>query len=212
MEFNSIFGKRKIQEYESCSEYYYFYKDFCDAVKDGGWIKNGGLDILDLNNKLNTHNFAGRLIIDNEYGRYIEGGINRYALFVEGKFYLEGEDEFSLSDEIIKNEYEESCVIICYTGKHKIKPDILVKNYENFIPLSYHKLNKVFLYDKFIEEKRIPNILLYGELGSGKKKIIYDFFNKIYNYNKKLIKENTFVIDCNVKNGIQIIREELKLF
>ena len=154
VEFNSIFGKRKIKEYESCSEYYYFYRDFCDAVKDGGWIKNGGLDVLDLNNKMNTHNFAGRLIIDNEYGRYIEGGINRYALFVEGKFYLEGEDEFSLSDEIIKNEYENQSVIICYTGKHKIKSDILVKNYENFIPLSYHKLNKVFLFDKFVEEKR----------------------------------------------------------
>ena len=154
LEFNSIFGKRKIKEYENCSEYFYFYKDFGDAVKDGGWIKEGGTNVIDLNNKLYTHNSAERLIVDNEYGRYIEGGINRYALFMEGKIYLEDSEECSLTDEMIKNEYEEPCLIICYTGNHKIKPDILVKNYENFVPLSYHKLNKVLLYDMFIEEKK----------------------------------------------------------
>jgi len=154
LEFNSIFGKRKVKEYDSCSEYYYFYKDFSDAVKDGGWIKEGGTHVLDLNDTKYTHNTNGRLIVDNEYGRYIDGGINRYALFVEGKIYLEDGEEFTLSDEIINNEYEEPCVIICYTGNHKIKPDILVKKYENFIPLSYHKLNKVLLYDTFIEEKK----------------------------------------------------------
>jgi len=154
LEFNSIFGKRMIKEYESCDEYYYFYKDFSDAVKDGGWIKDGGTDILDLNDIKNTHNSNGRLIVDNEYGRYIEGGINRYALFMEGKIYLEDSEEFNLTDETIKNEYEEPCIIICYTGKHKIKADILVKKYENFIPLSYHKINKVLLDDKFIELKK----------------------------------------------------------
>lgn len=154
LEFNSVFGNRKRKLYDSCGEYYYFYKDFSDAVKDGGWIKDGGTKILDLNDNKNTHNSAERLIVENEYGRYIEGGINRYALFMEGKIYLETGEEFSLTDEIIKKDYEEPCIIVCYTGNHKIKPDILVKNYENFIPLTYHKLNKVLLDDKFIEEKK----------------------------------------------------------
>jgi len=154
LEFNSIFGKRKMKEYNSCSEYYYFYKDFSDAVKDGGWIKEGGTHVLDLNDTRYTHNTNGRLIVDNEYGRYIEGGINRYALFVEGKIYLEDGEEFMLIDETIKDEYEDPCIIICYTGNHKIKADILVKNYENFISLSYHKLNKVLLDEKFIELKK----------------------------------------------------------
>jgi hypothetical protein len=154
VEFNSVFGNRKMKEYESCGEYFYFYKCFCDATLDGGWIKGGGLKIIDLNEKMNTHNGSGRLIVDNEYGKYIQGGINRYALFTEGKIYLENEEEFSLTDEKIMCDIEDPYIIICYTGNHKIKPDILVKNYENFIPLSYHKLNTVLLDEKFIELKK----------------------------------------------------------
>ena len=33
--------------------------------------------------------------------------------------------------------------------------------------------------DEYIETKKIPNILFYGENGSGKKNIIYSFINKI---------------------------------
>lgn len=151
LEFNSIFGKRKVKEYESCSEYYYFYKDFGDAVKDGGWVKE---EVVDLKDSKYFQDKNGRLIVDNEYGRYNQGGINRYALFMEGKIYLEDGNEFSLSDEIINNDYKEPCIIIGYTGNHKIKPDILVKKYENFVPLSYHKINKVLLYDTYIEDKK----------------------------------------------------------
>lgn len=154
VEFNSVFGIRKMKEYESCGEYFYFYKCFGDATLDGGWVKGGGIEILDLNEKKNTHNSSGRLVVDNEYGKYIQGGINRYALFSEGKIYLENEEEFSLTDEKIMDEIEDPCVIICYTGNHKIKPDILVKNYENFVPLSYHKLNTVLLDEKFIDLKK----------------------------------------------------------
>jgi hypothetical protein len=89
VEFNSVFGNRKSIAYESCGEYYYFYTSFGDAVKEGGWIKTNNSY---LNDHCQKYNPAGRLIVDNEYGKYIQGGINRYALFVEGKNYIETEN------------------------------------------------------------------------------------------------------------------------
>jgi hypothetical protein len=154
VEFNSFFGVRKMKEYDSCGEYFYFYKSFEDATKDGGWLKDGGTSIIDLDNNFQTHNKSGRLIVENEYGKYIKGGINRYALFVEGKIYMEESEEFSLNDEIIEEEYNDECIIICYTGKHKMKRDILVKKYESFVPLSYHYLNNVLLDEQFIDYKK----------------------------------------------------------
>ena len=41
------------------------------------------------------------------------------------------------------------------------------------------------IYDKldhFIKINKIPNILFHGNNGCGKKTIIMDFINKIYNY------------------------------
>ena len=154
VEFNSLFGIRRTKEYDSCGEYFYFFKCFEDSTKYGGWLKEGGENIIDLDNKINTHNMSGRLIIENEYGKYIKGGINRYALFIEGKIYMENGEEFNLTDELIEEQYNEECIIICYTGNHKIKSDILVKKYENFIPLSYHYLNKVLLDEEFIDLKK----------------------------------------------------------
>lgn len=66
--------------------------------------------------------------------------VNRYALFVEGKIYLEKEIEFSLTDEDIENLYPEPCIMICYLENNNLKSDMLVKNYDSFISLSYHKL------------------------------------------------------------------------
>ena len=67
--------------------------------------------------------------------------VNRYALFVEGNIYFEKETRFILTDENIESLYPEECLIICYK-ENNIEPDILVKKYENFICLSYHKLDK----------------------------------------------------------------------
>ena len=35
--------------------------------------------------------------------------------------------------------------------------------------------------DGFITSSRIPHILFHGSSGTGKKTIVYDFVNKIYN-------------------------------
>jgi hypothetical protein len=142
-EFQSIFGNTKKKVYDSCGEYYFFYRSFSDAVKDGGWLKVG-----------DSNKIGDRIIVDNNSNKYIAGCINRYALFVEGKIYLETGMEFGITDDIIESLYPDPCIIICYTGNHDIKPDILVKKYDSFVCLSYHKLNKKLLNEEFVEENK----------------------------------------------------------
>jgi hypothetical protein len=122
-EFKSIFGNVKTKTYNNCREYYYFYRSFYDVVKRSN-DTNDINDINDTNNK-NDYNY-----------------INRYALFTEGKLYLEKEKEFTLNDDIIEHSFSEPCIIICYSNKDNINPDMLVKNYESFVCLSYHILDK----------------------------------------------------------------------
>ena len=142
LEFNSVFGNQKTQIYNSCGEYYYFYRSFGDAVKDGGWLR----DQL-------SSNIGDRTLVEPGSKMYINGGVNRYALFVEGKIHLELKTEFSLTDEVIEKMYPEPCLIICYTNEQIVKPDILVKDLSSFVCLSYHKLNKLLL-DKYYAEDR----------------------------------------------------------
>ncbi len=142
-EFQSIFGNIKRKIYNNCGEYYFFYRSFSDAVKDGGWLEQG-----------KPNKIGDRIIVDNNSNKYMSGCINRYALFVEGKIYLEINRELELTDDVIESLYPEPCIIICYSGEHEIKPDMLVKNYESFISLSYHKLNKKLLDETFIEENK----------------------------------------------------------
>ena len=65
--------------------------------------------------------------------------------------------------------------------------------------------------DYFLEKNKVPNILIYGNNGSGKKTIVKNFLNKIYTTNedkKKYILE----INCGKGMGIKLIRENLKFF
>jgi hypothetical protein len=158
VEFNSTFGINKSKIYNRCGEYYYFFRSFTDAVKYGGWIKEGGTQTIDP--QTNTYSTTGRLLIDNEYGKYVTGGINRFALFIEGNFHIETESEFMLTDLEIEQMYPEPCVIICYFGLHNYNPDVLVKNNISFVPLTYHKLNNEALGDNFIPEKKSQYMIL----------------------------------------------------
>ena len=153
VEFNAVFGKPKTQEYSNSGKYYYFYRSFKDVIKEGGWIKNGGDREIDKTNNVLSRNEAGRVIIENEYGKFINGGINRYALFVEGKIYVEPGEELVLNDETIESQYPDPCLIIGFLDKNINKPNIQVKNYNSFFPLSYHDLNKNLLGEKYSDNK-----------------------------------------------------------
>ena len=71
------------------------------------------------------------------------------------------------------------------------------------------------IYDKleyFIEKNKIPNIIFHGHSGSGKKMVVHNFLDKIYNNDKKLKKKNTMFVNCSHGGGIKFIREELIFF
>lgn len=118
-EFQTIFGNVKTKTYGDCGEYFYFYRTFGDAVREFEENK--------------THALNGVIKC-----------VNRYALFVEGKMYFEKKNEFTLTDENIRQNYSEPCIIICFTEKRH-KADMLVKNDTSFASLSYLKLTKKML-------------------------------------------------------------------
>ena len=147
VEFSSVFGMPKEQVYSSCSEYFYFYRIFEDAVKEGGWMKNY------LQNDTTVINGTTNKLVDNEYGRYIRGGINRYALF-PGNYFIHNENtnRFTLTDDDINGTLAtKDSIVIQYTDEDfdTILPDLLVKEYESFLPISYHMLNNGILGDKY---------------------------------------------------------------
>lgn len=78
--------------------------------------------------------------------------------------------------------------------------------------------NKLYIHDdiekqlgEFIKLNKIPNILLYGGSGSGKKTLLNNFINNVYQgVNKK--KDYIMYINCAYNKGIKFIRDELKFF
>jgi len=70
----------------------------------------------------------------------------------------------------------------------------------------YEKLNY------FYESNKIPHIIFHGTSGSGKRTIVDNFINKIYQNDSKKIKSNVMFVNCAHGKGIKFIREELKFF
>jgi len=69
-----------------------------------------------------------------------------------------------------------------------------------------HKLDNFFLH------QRIPNLLFYGNLGTGKHTIVYNYIQQIYENNKEKLKTNVMFVNCAHGKGIKFIREDLKFF
>jgi DNA polymerase III delta prime subunit len=59
---------------------------------------------------------------------------------------------------------------------------------------------------------KIPNIIFHGSSGSGKKTILNNFINTIYDNDKDKIKSFVMYVNCAHGKGIKFIREELKFF
>ena len=64
----------------------------------------------------------------------------------------------------------------------------------------------------FHEIHKIPNILFHGPSGSGKRTIINEFIQKIYDNDRDKIKSFVMYVNCSHGKGIKFIREELKFF
>ena len=64
----------------------------------------------------------------------------------------------------------------------------------------------------FIRIRKIPNIVFHGSSGSGKRTIVSDFINKIYNFDRPRIKNYVMFVNCAHGKGIKFIRDELKQF
>jgi hypothetical protein len=59
---------------------------------------------------------------------------------------------------------------------------------------------------------KIPNIIFHGPSGSGKRTIVGNFINKIYDNDKDKIKSFVMYVNCAHGKGIKFIREDLKFF
>ena len=64
----------------------------------------------------------------------------------------------------------------------------------------------------FIEQKKIPNLILHGLAGSGKKTILFDFLKEVYSNNKIYLQDYVMTVNCAHGKGIKFIREDLKFF
>ena len=77
------------------------------------------------------------------------------------------------------------------------------------LPLHTNIVKKL---DDFLNSNKVPNLLFHGISGSGKRTIVNNFINKIYNNNKYQIKQNVLNVNCSHGKGIKFIREDLKFF
>lgn len=79
----------------------------------------------------------------------------------------------------------------------------------NWLPIHKDIIQKL---DYFHKNNKIPHIIFHGLSGSGKRTIVDQFINKIYNDDKYKIKTNVMIVNCAQGKGIKFIREELKFF
>ena len=73
-----------------------------------------------------------------------------------------------------------------------------------------YQLNISNTLQKLHESQNMPHILLHGSYLSGKKTILSNFLNKVYD--KNMYSSYVYQVDCCHQNGIKFIRDELKFF
>jgi YesN/AraC family two-component response regulator len=87
--------------------------------------------------------------------------------------------------------------------------NILYESTTSNLPIHQKIIEKL---DYFNTSNKIPHIIFHGSSGSGKRHIVDQFINKIYQYDKPKIKSNVMFVNCAHGKGIKFIREELKFF
>jgi hypothetical protein len=64
----------------------------------------------------------------------------------------------------------------------------------------------------FYNIHKIPNIIFHGQTGCGKRTIVKNFINMIYEGDKERIKSFVMHVNCAHGKGIKFIRDDLKFF
>jgi hypothetical protein len=64
----------------------------------------------------------------------------------------------------------------------------------------------------FLTSQKIPNIIFHGPHGGGKRTLVNDFVEKIYDNDKEMTKAYVMNVNCAHGKGIKFVREELKFF
>ena len=64
----------------------------------------------------------------------------------------------------------------------------------------------------FQEIHKIPNIIFHGPSGSGKRTIVNEFINNIYDNDRAKLRLFVMYVNCSHGKGIKFIRDELKFF
>lgn len=166
--FTYTFGEKPKNKSAILGPYYYF-TNFNYAIRQGGWSHDYKPEYM-----------YNKLITDNDYGRYFEGGIVRFALFTGNTKYIENmpnnaNDESDiktqrLNDLSLDKKYEILTLRIsdhnglwaktfdsAYLGNIELDdgsfiedaPLIVLKEYNQQIPLSYHFIDKSSLGNKY---------------------------------------------------------------
>jgi hypothetical protein len=169
--FNFLFGKTKDDSNSILGANYYF-TNYTNAIRQGSWSKNYKREFR-----------HGVEITENENGKYIKGGIVRYAIFLGNCLIKENMpndkiDESELKIERLENSddynYEKMTLRISdhdavwklnYDSvilgnielddgqQLKDAPMYVVKDFENHLPLSYHFINKINLKDIYYKSE-----------------------------------------------------------
>ena len=166
--FTYIFGESAKNKSEILGPFFYF-TDFNNATRQGGWSHNYEPEYIN-----------DKLVTDNENGRYLKGGIIRFALFTGYTKYIENMPNNPIDESDIKKQrlndkslnlnYEIQTLKISdhngvwsktydsvYLGVIELDdgsfikeaPFIVLKDYNQQIPLSYHFIDKSSLGDKY---------------------------------------------------------------
>ena len=124
LNFTYVFGVSDIETIGN-----YAFTDYVYSIKNGGWSKTGSPEIK-----------YGKLITENEYGRYIKGGIVRFALFL-------GKNQIINNSELLTTNWANDFDSIYYNRMGM--PIWIVTKLEQQHPLSYHYIDKKSLSASF---------------------------------------------------------------
>jgi len=82
-------------------------------------------------------------------------------------------------------------------------------NNDNQLKIHEDIMNKLHYFHNI---HKIPNIIFHGQTGCGKRTIVKNFINMIYNGDKERIKSFVMHVNCAHGKGIKFIRDDLKFF